>query len=596
MPDALPVAAKHLGLANPKKGHGLALLGLGLFLALLLLLRVPPLIADLRVAITDPERLIWPLAAALPVLAALIVAPLLLYRGGLAALHFFEPARAPADIGDCEKVIPQLLDHRQLEGRFVRPTGLVQLLLARLFRTIPYLTPPQRPLLRALVLPVVVLPAALGLWIATGWFPGYLLLVALLALGAVTAALRVSPARKPPAEVYDNHLELMKAGNPADLFNHLRVCLNALQEGNFPNRVLREVPPEIGALASGNWFEFQAETLVETQPLPVADGPRLPLNAVALDIAAVLLGGLGWVLLLFLQPVPFPTDKLSKFWELNASYLLAIAAGLIALERCHRFLGVAYGLYNTFRFRSDLFWLRFTGTYTVANIGIGAGRGGQFFSRRESILSKIHVDFRAARLISECTAVGAWSASEPVAHAADGGEAALVAPRYLVEAVLHPHLGQRVAYLLAHLRGFHDGGDTLGEVRVTAPSVGEIVGANLQLTMQAEAVRVAGAQRAMEPPAPGSTPGALPAPVPVPVPTRLPAPVPAPQAGPPRPAQPAVALPQQVTPAPAAQAVVCIIPCPYADCGQRHQVQATSGQRVRFPCSRCRREVQAVMP
>jgi hypothetical protein len=355
MPDALPVAAHHLGLANPKKCHGLALFGLGLFLTLLLLLRVPPLIADLAATITDPERLIWPLATVPAVLAALIVAPLLLYRGGMAALHFFEPANVPAGLGALEKVIPQLLDHRQLEGRFVRPAGLVQLLLARLFPTIPYLTPPQRPLLRGLVLPVVLLPASLGLWIATGWFPGYLLLVTLIALGAVVAALRVSAARKPPAEVYDNHLELTKAGNPADLFNHLRVCLNALQEGSFPNRVLREVPPEIGALANGSWYEFQAETLVETQPLPVTDGPRLPLNAVVLDIAAVLLGGLGWVLLLFLRPVPFPRDKLAEFWELNASYLLAVAAGLIALERCHRLFGMAYGLYNTFRFRSDLF-------------------------------------------------------------------------------------------------------------------------------------------------------------------------------------------------------------------------------------------------
>jgi hypothetical protein len=255
----------------------------------------------------------------------------------------------------------------------------------------------------------------------------------------------------------------------------------------------------------------------------------------------------------------------------------------------------------------------------VADIGIGAGRGGQFFSRRESILSKIHVDIGAARLISECTAVGAGSAAESVGHAADGGEAALAAPRYLVEAVLHPHLGQRVTHLLAQLRGFHDGGDTLGGVRVTAPSVGEIVGANLQLTMQAEAVRVAGAQRGMELPAPASAPGALPAPVPAPA--RLPAPVPTPQAVPPPPAPPAqapplgsgvqpcpimavpplpappaTAPPSRAAPAPAAQAVVCIIPCPYSDCGQPHQVQAVSGQRVRFPCARCRRNVEAAVP
>src|SRR5262249_52295752 len=153
---------------------------------------------------------------------------------------------------------------------------------------------------------------------------------------------------------------------------------------------------------------FEAALLVETQPLPVARR-SVPINALVLDAAAVLLGGLGWALLLFCayQPAPFPSES---FWTLNSWYFLAMLGGAAAVGFSARLLGLAYGLYNTFRFWSDVLWLRFTGTYTTSKIGVGDGRGGQFFSHRDRIQSDIGIEFCAARIISECTTPRAWAA------------------------------------------------------------------------------------------------------------------------------------------------------------------------------------------
>ena len=92
----LPVTANQLGLTNPKRAHGLALLALGLFLVVLLLIRVPQLLGEIRSeTTTGGERIVTLLTAVPPVLAGIVVALWLLYRGALNALAFFVPAGAP---------------------------------------------------------------------------------------------------------------------------------------------------------------------------------------------------------------------------------------------------------------------------------------------------------------------------------------------------------------------------------------------------------------------------------------------------------------------------------------------------------------------
>src|SRR4051812_41912543 len=113
MPVAtIPVTANQLGLANPKKGHGLALLTLGLFLGILLAIRIPPVIDEVKAdRAIGPERIAHLVTLIAPVAFAAGVALWLLYRGALAALAFFVPAGAPANLGGWEMVVPQLLYH-----------------------------------------------------------------------------------------------------------------------------------------------------------------------------------------------------------------------------------------------------------------------------------------------------------------------------------------------------------------------------------------------------------------------------------------------------------------------------------------------------
>jgi hypothetical protein len=575
-PATIALAPNQLGLTNPKKAHGLALLALALFLGVLLAVRAPQLIADVRAETAwTTERILVLATTIAPAILAAVAALVLLSRGGLDALSFFVPAGAPKALVLWDRSLPQLLVHRVIDGIYPRPRGL-KLLLGRLFPRLLYLTPPHRRLVGGLGLPLVLLVAAVVGWLVTGWFPGFLLLALVVALGALVGAIFASRRGLPGVHVFQTHLQLTEAGNPGDLFNGVRQCLDRLQEGPFPNRLLGEERPQIGLQSSSNLFE--AAVLVETQPLPVRGAFQF--NALLLDVAAVLLGVLGWVLLLVRAPDPAQFPE-AEFWKANIPYWLAVGSALIALELSRRLFRMAWGVYNTFRFRSDVFWLRFTGTYTASRIGMGDGRGGQFFTHRDRIQSDVRVDVHAARAISECTEVSAWSVAE-VGEVATEGEAALEQPRYLVEAVQDPQLGQRVAYLLDHLRSFRDTSDTLAGVRLLAPAVEEILGANLQLTAQGEAARVAGAQRALGQPAPG----ALPRPVPVPVPVALP---------PPAPAQPAVQpqAPVAAQPAPTpAQPVARIIACPR--CGQ--QYRALSGQRARFQCARCQQVFDAVVP
>jgi hypothetical protein len=379
----------------------------------------------------------------------------------------------------------------------------------------------------------------------------------------LTAAILVARKGIPRVQVYRERLHLTDAGNPDDLFNHVRVCLDRLGEGTFPNRRLWDKAPQVGARASTN--QFVAEVSIETQPVPVVTVGGMCVNAVLLDMAAVLLGGLGWLLWLFRSPQAAPLSA-GDLWEQNIPYGLMVVTSLVTLLLSWRLFRMAYGLYNTFRFRSDVFWLIFTGTYTASKIGLGDGRGSQFFSHRERIQSDVLIELLAARVISECTVPQAWAVPEP-AGTAYAGEVALGQPRYIVESVMDAPFGQRLAFLLDHLRSFRDSSNTLADVRISAPSAGEILGANLQIAMQSEAARLRAAQAAIPPQA-------------IPIPPALPSPPPA--------------VPPKAVPAVPAQVrapVMRIIACPR--CGQRYQ--AASGTRARFRCSHCQQLFDAVV-
>jgi hypothetical protein len=589
IPATLAVTANDLGLKNPQRAHGLALLGLALIVGVFLAVRIPWLVGEIRSeSLSLSER--WALlTTGVPTAAfALIVTLGLLYRGAIATLAFFVQAGAPASLRDPARAVPTLLIGRTIDGTYVRPTTLVQLLLARLFPRFVYLTPPHHPLMRGFVLPVVLLLAALVFWLVTGWFPGWLLLAVLLALGAATAAMLLSAGNLPRVDVYEGRLRLTEAGNPADLFIQVQTRLATLREGTFPNRVLMQEPPKVGVLAQTN--QFEADILMETQPLPITGKQRLPVNALVLDLAGVVLGVLGWALVLFRSATPLasaaadaPKVRPGKlegevvalrdandggddvgFWPRNAAYLLGLISGLLTLELSRRFFRMAYCLYNTFRFRSDLLWVRFSGTYMASKIGVGDGRGGQFFSHKDRVQSDVTVTMYGTRLISECTPPQAGQALEHVSPVLWPSETALSSPRYIVEALRDVQLQQRLALLLDALRTFRDSSDVLAGVRLSAASVEQIVGANLQLTSEAEGARAAGAGRGVQ---------GLPPPPPLPV-ALPPPPVPISSQPPPF---------TTARPVSAGQPPVRPVACPH--CGQRYQVPADQAVSVR--CQRC---------
>lgn len=473
--NAMPVSSRQLHLDNPLRSWGGTVLLLGLIVLAEAVVVAIWLVPGLEPSETRSVGVALAVAAGLAGLGLMVV-------GIRACVLFVVPADAPAPIGRALDVLPELLDRHSITETYREP-GFLQAILNGVRPRFTYLTRPQLLLLDGLVhrLWQLPLPALLLLlpqepntpWLVVAWLG-----IMTLALGFHLTAVLFSGADVPHCDVAERTGRTVVAGNPVDLFHHLLTVVGDLREGKFPNRTWKNRPPDVGARAVNNHCD--AELLLETQPMPVATGGRLA--ARVLDVGGFVLGVVGWAILLLSSALPGRQES-----------AVAAMGGLSAVLLSWRFLTHAHRLHGTFRFRSDLFCVRLRGSYGVAEVGLGNGDGGRFFSRSTRIQSDLHWTVQATRLLTECSPpewLAGWRRRRRARRLGEVYVAnnsldrtALGAPRYLVEAREDElEFLDRLERLLKSLHDYRDSGGRLVGLDLSDEGVRQLVEANLRLT------------------------------------------------------------------------------------------------------------------
>jgi hypothetical protein len=473
--NAMPVSSRQLQIDNPLRPWGGTLVLLGLVLLVEVTAATLWHTPDLEPSQARPAGMVL-------VVVAVVAGLALIFVGIRAIVLFVVPADAPAPIGGALEVLPTLLGPHTIADTYQHPS-LLQALLHGLWPRFTHLTRPSRLLLDGLAfrLWLAPLPALLFLlplqpqtpWLIAAWLGvlGFALVIHL-------AAVLLSGVEVPRCDVADRSGRSTTAGNPVDLFHHLVTVVGELREGRFPSRTWKEQPPSVGARAVNN--QFDAELLIETQPLPLTG--RGGAAALLLDVGGLLLGAVGCGMLLWLTALPDRQEA-----------VVAVGGGLTALVLAWRFLTHAHRLHGSFRFRSDLFWVQFRGSYGVSEVGLGNGDGGRFFSRTTRIQSDLHWTVHATRVVSESSPPEWWSRYRRRRRARQRGEVfvegtpldrtALGSPRVVVEACDNdPDFLDRLDRLLKELREYRDPGGRLVGLDLTDDGVRQLVEANLRLT------------------------------------------------------------------------------------------------------------------
>ncbi|HSH17216.1 MAG TPA: hypothetical protein VLD18_14335 [Verrucomicrobiae bacterium] len=446
----------------------------------------------------DPELVFRTLIQGL----GLVIAAFLVLRNTLGGLHrllsFFVPVGVPGTLDGAKETADQLFVHRVF-GHFDRRTSLVDKAFVRLAPRMMYLTRPGMNLLRAASslrgffwCGLAFLAVALARP-AMDW-PWGVLVVVIAAKAVFALALFLLTPPQPTLQVSEERRHFEHTGNPVNFYNHIDKTATELRRGTFPNRVFEpRKEPDVTNVQPGVTSKFAADLVFETQPWPVARSGSLP--ALLLGLAAVVAGAVAVALLLY--PPAAPAADAAPPWLLGR-----VLTALTAAVYCGRFFARALDLLQVFRFESNLFWVELKGSFASSAIGLGDGRGGQFFAERRSIQSDTYAVVHAAKIITEAS-----------------GRDALRAPRIVVNTTTDEDFANAFAKLLGGMTTFQDSTSTLPTITLDKAGVKDLVQANLAVTEGMSRATVQGGlptgaapNRAL-PPAAGETRAGTPPPI-----------------------------------------------------------------------------------
>ena len=469
--DSMPITSNELGLKNRQQPHGYALLSVGAVAGVFVLLR-------LMVAESHPLSVFEWCGLGTVSLFALRRA----YLGFSIWLSIVIDAVGPADVERRDGVIAELLLHRRI-WTYQQPKGLVDKICYRFAPQFVFLTSPYRGLVKGIMAHLLLIFAAVFLVARMGAFAipllGVVVTAAVVRLVALHKAVRELPSQQPSVEVYEALQHLVDAGNPVDLYSQIRVAFEQLREKDFQNRTLVDRGPEIGVNAPTN--KCTASLLVETQPMPDETGERSSLIVFMLDVFGVLLEGAGCGFLIF-------ASALGETIEQRA--LLSVAA-VVSFWFGSKLLLIAQRIFCTFRFRSDVIWLSFEGSFVLNKLAVGGGMVGLPATEGHSIKSDIHAYIRGTRLTSECAPynASAWRQLWGTSQAAQ--EAVQYSPRYIVSAATDPVFTERLNYIVNHVLTYRDTTDQLRTPDLQSPDLQDMVvsGVQIQRLMSASAAQ-----------------------------------------------------------------------------------------------------------
>lgn len=480
------VSSNQLPLRSPYRLHGAVQCILAGALAAVVLVALPSYLEQvnllrqaLNTARPDPDpRLVITLAIKS---LGLLLALLGILRHGYSGLHrvlsFFVPAGIPGELRDALNT-SRLLFVQRAFVMAEQQSALIRKAMTRFSPRLAYLNPPAENMLRAAMSLKPLVACALLVFAAVSWPDALLFPWAVLALVVaakviyVLVALSLVPD-EPDVAVVEDRQHFDNTGNPVNFFHHLEAIAQEVRYKSFPNRVYGRAEPDVTGVQPGVTSTFTGGLLVETQPVPRSRSR--PPGATLLAVAALAFGVGGTYALVR------GIDRLTATSDPRA-YLMLAVSGLVAVMYGGRFLRAALDLVQVFQFESHLFWIELKGTFSSSGVGIGDGRGGQFFAERRTIQSDTHVTAFGARIVTECT-----------------GPNALRSPRRIIDCETDERFTEAFAQFLGGMPTYKDSTTTLPTIAFDKPGVKEILQANLSI---AEGTARATAQASLAAPAP----------------------------------------------------------------------------------------------
>ena len=489
----LALAEHHLPITNPNRIRGLLGILQGLLMGAILwecrdaLQDATELLTAFANGAVDAKEVVpnpkfW--AAVIRLLfggIAGIIALSAVIRGLQLQLMFFVPTRVPRELN--HQSLGQLMQDRFI-GTYREPSTMFQRLLGSFSRRFRYLTPISRQLaseigiglLRSVTLTIILAGADFFQGAieraAAREFPVFLpttvlalLWICLMIQIVVMVSLSLP---SPSAEIAERRLDLVDAPHPTNLFLHVEECLDGQRADGFPNRPCQSLTsrPRIQTSRHQEVHEFAFSVTQETQPLPVTRWFQ-PAGIVA-GIASVGLCVYAFRLLLTQIPAAIETLQpgVPAVTKMSLGIVAAFVASGMALKHAARFSFWQQTICNTFRFRSSLFCVQSSGTFTVSNIGVGDGRGGTLQSSRSVVQSTGHINCFASELITEC-------------YGLDN-------PRVLLSSSVTNEFEEKLLQLLTRMQQHHQGENVLPGIDLGRGGLPQIVRGNLAIASHSE--------------------------------------------------------------------------------------------------------------
>jgi hypothetical protein len=420
------------------------------------------------------------------ILGLLFIASLSLFTGLKLFAHIPENLKGPGPLYRQEQSLNDLLDFKQI-NTYSTPQGILASITHHIWPELTFLTPPNKSLRDGLIRQVALaLVATISFLLAPlfGYTSILFFLVAMIALGirylALQAAVVPLKDSEPSIEVFESTEHIHQAGNPVDFFLRLENLFQTFRDRGFPNRVFALNAPEARNMATSN--KCDAFIFLETQPIPLSGVRNGTRTVQILELGGVILKSIGFALLLLSVPI------LISF---KVDFLYAVFSAITAFESGWNFRALAHSLACSFRFRSDIFRVSITGSYTIQEISLG-GSDHLVSTKGQVIKSDLMATIMGTRLISECS-LPSYSYRHVLA-----GNSNLVrkviekSPRHILSCELDEGYTERLALLIDFLRNYRDKTDQLRTPNLQSEASADLISQNLTIAQLVAAAKSRG--------------------------------------------------------------------------------------------------------
>ncbi len=377
-------------------------------------------------------------------------------------LNWIIDADVPGPLRHSPRSVVDLLAQRVIHGTYVRPAGIVGLVLHKFLPRVTYLSPGLRS--PSIGMGTAAVGVILGC-VAAGATPVAVLPAVpfLIEIVARMVAIWRASAGLPTADGVAEYLQhLGDKGDPVGLHQHVRRTLEGFRDSPVAHRYLVDRSPNVAELVQDARVEL--EVLMETQPEPAAAGPRVDEVGMVLDLAGAGVAILGWICLAAAASAAVGEGSANWIW---APYVAGGAAQLVGW----RLLGAAKRVHNTFWFSSEVYWIRVDGSYNTTRVGSR--------DQRTSFQSDLHLRLHTATIITESSLGDSDGRPEGVLHS----------PRWIITTEPPTRLQPRSESLLSKLHNYQDLGGQARTTNLSSPEYQQHV-QRLQLeTMVVEQAR-----------------------------------------------------------------------------------------------------------